>query len=357
LVDGAAPALPLGQGLFSDCLHGNTTTTSGIAIGSGAYSECSSEPIKPHSSNTSGWHATPRIGIDIGGVLTRDGDPNSTNILQWGPSWEAPGAFDAVRAIVEMFEPENVFLVSKVRPQGSMHRQTVRWLRTSLFHHKTGVLADNVVYVSAADGPDGKGVVASRLGLSHFVDDKLAVLESVFADKAGNSGHLVERFNGTLFHFASGGSGVSAPSCFQEREAKLRGHYFGVAGWSQVLERLHLDSSMPARRAVAKMPQKKEEMQLQNSKKAEEVADQDEVQLGAHIRHVQSQVSTNKGLSLRSTMISLRPQARMMQKSVVCQEGTHSRQCPTATPKKLASKAEEHLGWDDDAWDEDLKQL
>merc|ERR1719453_991312 len=171
-----------------------------------------------------------------------------------------------------MFEPENVFLVSKVRPHGNMHRQTMRWLRTSLFHHKTGVLADNVVYVSAADGPDGKGVAASRLGLSHFVDDKLTVLESVFADRAGNSGHLVKHFSGTLFHFASGGSGVSAPSCSQEREAKLRGHYFGVARWSQVLDRLNLDSSMPARRVVAKMPQKKAEMQLQNDSNAEKVA-------------------------------------------------------------------------------------
>merc|ERR1719502_510435 len=38
----------------------------------------------------------PRIGIDIGGVLTRDGDPTRDRSEEWGPDWEAPDAFTVV---------------------------------------------------------------------------------------------------------------------------------------------------------------------------------------------------------------------------------------------------------------------
>merc|ERR1712232_1207960 len=132
---------------------------------------------------------------------------------RWGASWEAPGAFDAVRCVVQLFGPSNVFLVSKVRLRGNMHRDTKQWLETQKFCEKTGVLEGNIRFVSNVAEPNGKGVVASRLGLSHFVNDKLEVLESVFSDQAGNSGPLVQKFHGCLFHFASGGSGSIPPRC------------------------------------------------------------------------------------------------------------------------------------------------
>lgn len=184
----------------------------------------------------------PRIGIDIGGVLTREGDLSFKEGERWGSSWEAPGAFEAVRLVVQLFGPDNVFLISKVHINGRMHREAKQWLRTRKFCETTGLPADHIEFVSAVAGPNGKGAAASRLRLSHFVDDKFEVLESVFSGCAGNSGQLVRTFQGVLFHFASGGAGRSAPRCPKSRIApEMLPHYCGVAGWADVLERLRKD--------------------------------------------------------------------------------------------------------------------
>jgi hypothetical protein len=185
----------------------------------------------------------PRIGIDIGGVLTREGDPRYDG-ERWGNHWEAPGAFEAVRCVVQLFGPRNVFLVSKVILNRRMHRETKQWLKSQRFCERTGLPEENITFVSCASGPNGKGPAASRLGLSHFVDDKLEVLESVFSDPAGNSGMLVQKFDGCLFHFASGGSGRVPPRCPQSKILPdMRAYYCGVAGWAEVVESLRKNLS------------------------------------------------------------------------------------------------------------------
>eukprot|EP00928_Gymnodinium_smaydae_P021808 TRINITY_DN18538_c0_g2_i1.p1 TRINITY_DN18538_c0_g2~~TRINITY_DN18538_c0_g2_i1.p1 ORF type:complete len:695 (-),score=151.46 TRINITY_DN18538_c0_g2_i1:211-2295(-) len=182
----------------------------------------------------------PRFGIDIGGVLTREGDPRYDTKGIWDLGWQAPGAFDAVRRIVNCFGPENVFLVSKVRPGGSMHRKCEQWLHsTCRFCEVTGLPKKNIVFVAKVDGPDGKGPAAAQLGLSHFVDDKIEALQSVFADEAGNSGHIFEKYQGMLFHFPRGGDGDAPPECdMSEVSPIMRRHYRGVKNWAGVLELL-----------------------------------------------------------------------------------------------------------------------
>jgi len=93
------------------------------------------------------------------------------------------------------------------------------------------------------NGLNGKGVAAARLGLSHFVDNRWDVLESVFADKAGNSGDFVRRFDGILFHFASGGAGQWKPKPPHRQSPELRRHYCSVSGWAGVLEHLRGNTS------------------------------------------------------------------------------------------------------------------
>merc|ERR1712227_412817 len=101
--------------------------------------------------------------------------------------WEVKGGVDAVRAILGMFGLNNVFLVSKVRLGGRMHRRTQDWLQgPNGFLERTGLPVESVVFVSDVSGPNGKGVAANALGLSHFVDNKWEVLRAVFADGAGN---------------------------------------------------------------------------------------------------------------------------------------------------------------------------
>lgn len=183
----------------------------------------------------------PRIGIDIGGVLTREGDPNYRGSLdEWDSTWEADGALDAVRKITETFGPSNTFLVSKVRPGGAMHRRMEQWLHEEImFCQETGLPKENIIFVRAVDGPEGKGVACEKLGISHFVDDKLEVLKSVFEDEAGNSRFVVERFQGLLFHFAKGGFGQVPPEVDKsELSPMMRRFYRPVANWAQVLEQL-----------------------------------------------------------------------------------------------------------------------
>jgi len=183
----------------------------------------------------------PRIGIDIGGVLTRDGDPSYMGSMEeWDSSWEATGAFDAVKKIVQVFQPENVFIVSKVRPNGSMHRRMEEWLHETVdFCNITGIPKDHIIFVRCVDGPDGKGAAALQLGLSHFIDDKIEVLKSLWEDEAGNVQHLIERHQGKLFHFNKGGWQGHAPHVdMSDLSPRMQWYYHGVPNWAGVLKEL-----------------------------------------------------------------------------------------------------------------------
>jgi len=206
-----------------------------------SWSDYPTTPCFASASTAKAPGTVPRIGIDVGGVLTREGDPGYMGSLdEWDTSWEAPGAFDAVRKIVHVFGPENTFLVSKVKPGGNMHRRMEQWLHvTCRFCEVTGILKENIIFVRSIDGPEGKGVACHRYGLSHFVDDKIEVLKAVFEDEAGNSRHLVERYSGILFHFAKGGWGKMPPPVdMGELAPMMRRHYKPVANWVEVLEEL-----------------------------------------------------------------------------------------------------------------------
>jgi hypothetical protein len=177
----------------------------------------------------------PRIGIDIGDVLTSAGKDSL---------WEVPGAIDAVCAVAEIFGSYNVFLVSRVRLGGRMHRMTKQWLeRPNGLLERTCIPADNVEFVSTINGSDGKGTAAARLGLSHFVDNKWECLEAVFADPTGNSSEFVRRFDGILFHFASGGTGRWKPKSPLSTRSKFKPHYCAVSGWSEILRLLRKGTS------------------------------------------------------------------------------------------------------------------
>jgi hypothetical protein len=174
----------------------------------------------------------PRIGIDIGGVLTYE---------KRGELFEVPGSVDAVRLIVEKFGETNVFIVSKVRLGGRMHKMSRAWLNgPNGFLKRVGLPAENVDFVEEVSGRNGKGVTASRLGLSFFVDDTGEVLESVFADEEGNSFNFIEQFDGTLFHFSSNGQYRWKSSHRKNMSAQFWSHYRAVSGWPQILEVLGL---------------------------------------------------------------------------------------------------------------------
>eukprot|EP01065_Artemidia_motanka_P035357 TRINITY_DN43281_c0_g1_i1.p2 TRINITY_DN43281_c0_g1~~TRINITY_DN43281_c0_g1_i1.p2 ORF type:complete len:349 (+),score=82.30 TRINITY_DN43281_c0_g1_i1:66-1049(+) len=179
-----------------------------------------------------------RLGIDVGGVLNQHlNDTGGTVDWHTCTSSAAPGMLQAVRFLVSVFRPENVFVVSKLTVGGPQQRRTEHWLTETMdFFNETGMCPANVHFCNCISGPEGKGVVAQKLGLSHFIDDKHEVLESVIGDRAGNSGDCVAAHRGgpTLFHFARSGIGDQPPRRPRLSSA-LDKYYVGVANWADVL--------------------------------------------------------------------------------------------------------------------------
>jgi len=115
-----------------------------------------------------------KLGIDIGGVIIDRANDNtdtsffSDNYLQ---TTEVHRATDSIAELVDMFWPENVFIVSKARLKTQVRSR--EWLTHQNFYAKTGVLPENVYFcLERAD----KAPIAEILGLTHFIDDKLDVL-------------------------------------------------------------------------------------------------------------------------------------------------------------------------------------
>lgn len=114
-----------------------------------------------------------RFGTDIGGVLIeRKDDRGDTSFaIQHLQTPDVPGAIDAVREIALRIGGENVFLVSKCKPQ--TEQRTLEWLAAHRFHEVTGVPRESVHF--CRERVD-KAPICRDLGVTHFVDDRLEVL-------------------------------------------------------------------------------------------------------------------------------------------------------------------------------------
>lgn len=115
----------------------------------------------------------PTLGLDVGGVLMdRANDQTDTsffsdNYLKTTPT---AGMFEAVTALVARFKGR-AHIVSKCGKR--VQARTLDWLGHHRFYERTGLPRGNVHFC-----PDrkGKAPICARLGISHFVDDKLEVL-------------------------------------------------------------------------------------------------------------------------------------------------------------------------------------
>jgi len=149
---------------------------------------------------------------------------------------EAPDALSSVRRVVEIFGAPNVFIVSKLGKE--MQVLTETWLHETMDVCKqTGLVRENIHFCTRKHGKDGKGAIAQKLKLSHFVDDNFECLESIFSDPVGNSRESVEQFHGKLLLFARSGLGSIPPDCPKLPRGMSR--YFAcVANWKQTMEQL-----------------------------------------------------------------------------------------------------------------------
>jgi hypothetical protein len=124
-------------------------------------------------------HSQPVLGIDIGRVIIGAADPSGkadTSFL--GGSDEAAlstpaskGAFDAIAELTRAFAGR-VWLVSKCGPR--IQQLTRRWLLRQSFYERTGVRQDRVRF--CLKRPEKREHCAA-IGATHFVDDRLDVLE------------------------------------------------------------------------------------------------------------------------------------------------------------------------------------
>jgi hypothetical protein len=141
-----------------------------------------------------------RLGIDVGRVLVGasadGGEPDSSFLtaedaqaIRIPPE---PRAFDVVREAFERTDG-HVHVVSKCGPR--IQRLTRLWLHHQGFFELTGVSPEHVHFVLKRPQ---KAALASQLGLTHFVDDRLDVLEPM------------RTLVGTLIWF--GGDRASAPT-------------------------------------------------------------------------------------------------------------------------------------------------
>jgi hypothetical protein len=117
------------------------------------------------------------IGIDIGRVLIA-GDGPDTSFL--GHDEEAamrapemPGAIDAVTRLVERYEGR-VHLVSKCGQK--IADRSRRWLALQRFFERTGMARDHLHFCKERKD---KAVIAVKLRLERFVDDRADVLRAM----------------------------------------------------------------------------------------------------------------------------------------------------------------------------------
>lgn len=120
------------------------------------------------------------LGIDIGRVIigpTIGGVEDTSFIGRTAQeallSPPAPGAFAAVAQLMRRFDGR-VWLVSKCGP--SVQRKTLLWLDHWRFHEETALPRPHVRF--CRERPE-KAEHARQLGLTHFIDDRLDVLEAM----------------------------------------------------------------------------------------------------------------------------------------------------------------------------------
>ena len=129
----------------------------------------------------------PRIGIDIGKVIMSpiQGGRADTSFLRGSlekamETPASPGAFDGVSRLVEAFDGR-AWLISKAGP--NVQFKTKQWLRHWDFYARTGLPRDHLRF--CLKRPE-KASHCRQLKISHFIDDRLDVLEHL----RGPVGHL-----------------------------------------------------------------------------------------------------------------------------------------------------------------------
>ena len=114
------------------------------------------------------------LGVDIGNVIinNRLNDPEVTKVDEqvYAAFPPSEGVFDSLKILNDYFNGE-AYLISKCTEWAQI--QILLWLKTHDFYTKTGVKEENVHFVRQRHEKDG---ICRKLGITHFIDDRLEVL-------------------------------------------------------------------------------------------------------------------------------------------------------------------------------------
>lgn len=113
-----------------------------------------------------------KLGVDIGGVIIdRVGRTNDTSFQgrDFIKTPEVPFAAETLKRLVYFFDV--IYLVSRCGPETEL--RTKLWLQHNDFFKKTGIKAEHVFFCRERYQ---KAEIATKLGLTHFIDDRLEVL-------------------------------------------------------------------------------------------------------------------------------------------------------------------------------------
>ena len=80
-------------------------------------------------------------------------------------------AFEVISMIINRYESNNVFIVSKARQE--TQQLILNWLQRHKFYQETGFNVDNIYFVEEyAD----KRIIVDKLGINIFVDDSIKIV-------------------------------------------------------------------------------------------------------------------------------------------------------------------------------------
>ena len=114
------------------------------------------------------------LGVDIGGVIIDRANDNtdtsffSENFLN---TTATQGVFQALQKLVDGKFGEDVHLVSKCGKK--VQEKTLLWLKYHKFYEVTGINPEAVHFCRERHEKAG---ICEKLGITHFVDDRLEVL-------------------------------------------------------------------------------------------------------------------------------------------------------------------------------------
>lgn len=121
-----------------------------------------------------GGSAVPVLGVDVGGVIVRRvARDEDTSFFGSQPlrTEAVEGVIEALALLTAGPFEGRVHVVSKAGPKVAAN--TRAWLEHHAFFHRTGIPAEHLTFVrERAD----KAPVCVRLGVTHFVDDRVDVL-------------------------------------------------------------------------------------------------------------------------------------------------------------------------------------